>query len=67
MQKKNNIETQERNTDRTGWNKFGYFVSDLHKLLRPELLQYRVAHQRHQRDLFPSTTRQVEIEAQTAR
>ncbi|XP_043512965.1 uncharacterized protein LOC122530236 isoform X5 [Frieseomelitta varia] len=40
---------------------------DLHQLLRPELLQHRVADQRHQRHILAETARQIEVEAQTTR
>ncbi|XP_043512963.1 uncharacterized protein LOC122530236 isoform X3 [Frieseomelitta varia] len=42
-------------------------AADLHQLLRPELLQHRVADQRHQRHILAETARQIEVEAQTTR
>lgn len=48
-------------------NKFGYFVPDLHQLLRSELLQHRIADERDERDLLAETSCQVEIETQTTR
>ncbi|XP_033298979.1 uncharacterized protein LOC117205040 isoform X1 [Bombus bifarius] len=40
---------------------------NLHQLLRSELLQHRVAYQRHQRHFLAQTARQIEVETQTTR
>lgn len=41
-------------------NKFGYFVPDLHQLLRPELLQRRLADERDQRDVLAEEAHEIQ-------